>query len=37
MKDQTRLIPMSYTNMNKASDHARTHNNIKKMVQLKFL
>jgi len=37
MKDQTRFIPMSNTNMSKASDHARTHKNIKKMVQTKFL
>jgi len=28
---------MSYTNMNKASNHARTHKNIRKMVQFKFL
>jgi len=25
---------MSYTNMSKSLDHARTHKNIKKMVQL---
>jgi len=37
MKDQTRLIQMSYTNMRKASNHAKTHKNIKKIVQFKFL
>jgi len=37
MKDQTRLIQMSYTNMSKTSDIARTQKNIKKMVQFKFL
>jgi len=26
-------MPMSDTNMSKASNHARTHKNIKKMVQ----
>jgi len=28
MKDQTRLIEMSNTNMSKALDHARTHKNV---------
>jgi len=37
MKDQTRLIPMSYTNMSKALDHGRAHKNITKMVQFEFL
>jgi len=30
MKDQTRLIPMSYTNMIKALDYAISHKNVKK-------
>jgi len=30
MKDQTRLIPMSYTNMIKASDYAISHKNVNK-------
>jgi len=37
MKDLSRLIQMSNTNMSQASDHARTHKNNYKMVQFKFL
>jgi len=37
MKDQTRLIPMSYTNMSRASDYAILHKNAKKMTQIKIL
>jgi len=33
MKDQTRLILMSDTNMSTTSDHAKTHKNIKKIGQ----
>jgi len=34
MKDQTKLISMSYTSMSKALDHDK---NITNMVQFKFL
>jgi len=37
MKYQTRLIPMSDTNMSTTLDHVRAPKNIKKMGQFKFL
>jgi len=37
MKNQTRLIQLSNTNMSRASDHVRTCKNDKKMVQTRFL
>jgi len=37
MKDQTRLTPMSYTNMSKASNYTISHTNVKNIVQIKIL
>jgi len=37
MKNQRRLILMSYINMIRASDYAISHKNVKKMVQIKIL
>ena len=36
MQDLSRLIQMSNTNMSQGLDHARTHKNSSKMIQLKF-
>ena len=35
MKDQSRQVQMSQTNMNNAADNARSHKNIKMMIQIK--
>jgi len=34
MKDQSRYVPMSYTNMINVVDNTKSHKNVKKMVYI---